>query len=300
MELRQLRYFVEVARELHFGRAAEKLFISQSALSQQIQLLEEEIGVDLFVRALRLKQRKVELTEVGEQFMTDAVSILRQSEKALENARNLGQHKNELRIGFFKLAFRKWVVEILHTIAIHFPEVEVKIIEFPTVESVQDGLLEQRIDLGMTLLPLKDESLASQVYKSDYLSVLLSEHHPLASADHIVLEELKNEKWVIINKSLHPFYDYIERLCQKAGFSRETNIVQEVSSHEMLCSLVSLDIGIAFMPSLFDLSKEPGLVARKVLKNGASPQEIEVNHAIAWRNKQLSPLVKAVVNTIIE
>ncbi|WP_247236677.1 LysR family transcriptional regulator [Telluribacter sp. SYSU D00476] len=298
MELRQLRYFVEVARELHFGRAAEKLFISQSALSQQIQLLEEEIGVDLFVRTLRLKQRKVELTEVGEQFLIDVVAILKQSEMALENARSLGQRKNELRVGFFKLAFREWIVEIIHTIARHFPEVEVKIIEYPTVESVQDGLLEQKIDLGMMLLPLKDEALASQVYKNDYLSVILSEHHPLATADHILLEELKDQKWVVINKPLHPFYDYIERLCQKAGFSRESHIVQEVSSHEMLCSLVSLDIGIAFMPSLFDLSKEPGLVARKVLRSGASPTEIEVNHAIAWRKRQLSPLVKAVVNTI--
>jgi DNA-binding transcriptional LysR family regulator len=298
MELRQLRYFIEVARELHFGRAAEKLFISQSALSQQIQLLENEIGVDLFVRAKRIKQRKVELTEVGQAFLEDALSVIRQSELAVENARALGQRKNELRVGFFKLALREWIVEIIHEVSRHFPEVDVKITEFPTVESIQDGLLAHKIDLGMTLLPLMDENLASRVYKRDYLSVVMSEYHPLASTEHIPLEALKDEKWVIINKPLHPFYDYIERLCRKAGFSREKNIVQEVSSHEMLCSLVSLNIGIACMPSLFDLSKEPGIVSRKLLKSGSAPGEIEVNHAIAWRKKQVSPLVKAVVNMI--
>jgi DNA-binding transcriptional LysR family regulator len=298
MELRQLRYFIEVAQELHFGKAAEKLFISQSALSQQIQLLEEEIGVDLFVRAKRIKQRKVELTEVGLTFLEDATLLVKQSELAIEKARNMGQRKNELRVGFFKLALREWIVEMMHDVSRHFPEVEVKIMEFPTVESIQDGLLEYKIDLGMTLLPLKDELLDFKVYKTDYLHVIMSEYHPLATSDTILLEQLKNEKWVIINKPLHPFYDYIERMCQKAGFSREKNIVQEVSSHEMLCSLVSLNIGIAFMPSLFDLSKEPGIVSKKVLRSGYTPNEIEVNHAIAWRKKQVSPLVKAVVGMI--
>ncbi|QHT65476.1 LysR family transcriptional regulator [Rhodocytophaga rosea] len=298
MELRQLRYFIEVAQELHFGKAAEKLFISQSALSQQIQLLEEEIGVDLFVRAKRIKQRKVELTEVGLSFLEDAMQVIRQSELAIEKARNLGQSTNELRVGFFKLALREWIVEMMHEVSRLIPDVEVKIMEFPTVESIQDGLLEYKIDLGMTLLPLKDESLAYKVYKTDHLHVIMSEYHPLASSDTIQLEGLKQEKWVIINKPLHPFYDYIERMCQKAGFSREKNIVQEVSSHEMMCSLVSLNIGIAFMPSLFDLSKEPGIVSKKVLRNSLVPSEIEVNHAIAWRKKQVSPLVKTVIQMI--
>jgi DNA-binding transcriptional LysR family regulator len=298
MELRQLRYFIEVAQQLHFGKAAEKLCISQSALSQQIQSLEEEIGVELFVRSKRIKQRKVELTEVGLSFLEDATLVIRQSKLAIEKARNMGQGKNELRIGFFKLVMREWIVEMLHEVSHHFPEVAVKIIEFPTIDSIQDGLLEYKIDLGMTLLPLKDELLASKVYNTDYMSAIMSEYHPLASSDELMLESLKNEKWVIINKPLHPFYDYIERMCQKAGFSREKNIVQEVSSHEMLCSLVSLNIGIAFMPSLFDISKEPGIVSKKVLRSGVTPTEIEVIHALAWRKKQVSPLVKAIVNMI--
>ncbi len=295
MELRQLKYFAEVAGELHFGRAAEKLFVSQSALSQQIQQLEQEIGVDLFDRSKRLKQRRVELTLAGKAFLEDAQVIIRLSQAALENARNLSLHKNELRMGFFKLALREWMVEIIHNISHHFPEVEVKITEFPTVESVQDGLLENKIDLGVTLLPLKNDSLASKVYKNDQMSVIMAKDHPLAGMEHLSLGMLKQEKWVIINKPLHPFYDYIERLCQKAGFSREQNIVQEVSSHEMLCSLVSLNIGVAFMPSLFDLSKESGIVAKKVLKTSNPQSEIAVSHAMAWRKKKVSPLVKAVV-----
>jgi DNA-binding transcriptional LysR family regulator len=96
LELRQLRYFIEVADQLHFRKASERLFISQSALSQQIHLLEEEIGVDLFDRTKRTKLRKVELTDAGSVFLKDARLIIQQSEEALQRLRASVKHDNEL------------------------------------------------------------------------------------------------------------------------------------------------------------------------------------------------------------
>jgi DNA-binding transcriptional LysR family regulator len=260
--------------------------------------LENEIGVDLFDRTKRVKLRKVELTDAGKTFLKDARLILRQSEEALRKLRASGKKGNELRVGFFKLALREWIVEIINRIAEANPKLQVKVQEFATVEGVQDGLLENIIDIGITLLPLKNESLAAKVYKHDDLSVIMSSRHELAAKKVIRLEQLKHEKWVIINKPLHPFYTYLEGLCLKAGFSREANIAHEVSSHEMLCSLVSLGIGVAFMPSLFDLSKEHAIVARKVLLTDQRSSSIEVDHAIVWRRRKITRELQAVLNAV--
>jgi DNA-binding transcriptional LysR family regulator len=298
LELRQLRYFIEVADQLHFRKASERLFISQSALSQQIHLLEEEIGVDLFDRTKRTKLRKVELTDAGSVFLKDARLIIQQSEEALQRLRASVKHDNELRVGFFKLALREWTVEIINRIADAKPRLQVKIQEFDTVEGVQDGLLQHDIDMGITLLPLKSDALAAKVYRHDDLSVIMSSHHVLAAQAVIRLDQLRHEKWVIINKPLHPFYAYLEGLCQKAGFSREANIAHEVSSHEMLCSLVSLGIGVAFMPSLFDLSREKEIVARKVLRTNHTSSHIEVEHAIVWRKRKMSRELQSALSVI--
>ncbi len=292
LEFRQLKYFCEVARLAHFSKAAQNLFISQSALSQQIRILEEELGVNLFDPEKRLKMRKVELTAEGKSFYKDALEIIKLADEAVKNVQNKGKTA-VLRIGFFKLAFRESILEIIQRIKSRVEGSEIRIEEFSTIEGVQNGLLEGKIDLGMTLLPLKDKQLQARVYQKDYLSVIVSRDHPLSDSDIIHLDQLKDEKWVIINKPLHPYFDYIEGLCKKAGFSRQENIVQEVSSHEMLCSLVSLNIGIAFMPNLYDLQNEPNIVSCKVLMPG-SENSIEVNHAVAWRTGEKSPVLKRI------
>jgi DNA-binding transcriptional LysR family regulator len=299
MEFRQLRYFVAIAEDLHFGNAANKLFVSQSALSQQIQLLENEIGIELFERIKRKQQRKVELTEAGSSFLTDAKKILQLSQKAVENARRIGFHQEIIRLGVYKMLLKERIIEVISLFSKHFPTLEMKIIELPTYQSVQDSLMDETIDLGLTLLPLSQEILTAKTTQQGHLKVIMSINHPLVKEETLQLSDFQREKWVEISKSFHPFYDEIENACQEVGFSRIPNIVQEVSSLELLCSLVSLGIGIAFVPSLFNLNHIEGIVVKNVINDDNSLfKKININHAIAYKNSRISPLIEAFMNII--
>ena len=301
MELRQLRYFVAVAEDLHFSKAAQKLFVSQSALSQQIALLENEIGVELFVRASRQHLRKVELTEAGESFVTAARKILQLSQQAIEQARQIGLHQQVLQVGVYKTALRERLVELLQALNHDFPKVEVRLVEFPTPHSVQAAVLAENIDLGFTLLPLHYPELSAKVIKKGSLKVILSQQHQRALEPSLTLESLQNEKWVEITRSLHPVYDEIEAMCQKAGFSRVGKIVQEVSSLELLISLVEVGRGIAFISSAYDLSREPNIVVKELVQaDGSLFESVAIDSALVYLGKNGSPLVMAVVGGIGE
>ncbi len=286
MELRQLKYFIEVAEALHFGKAGKNLFLSQSALSQQIKSLEDEMDVDLFSRTLRAHQRKVELTEAGKVFLVEARHILQLSEKAVERARQVGKRKNILKLGVYKMLLRERTVELVKLLTLEFPETEIKIIEFTNSTDVQEALMNETIDVGVTLLPLKFSELSARPFKKGYLNVILPSEHILAHETHLTLEQLKNEKWIEINKSIHPIFEEIEQMCREAGFNRQSLIVQEVSSLELLCGLVGLGLGIAFVPSLYDTRSMDGVVTKKLEKSdGSLLDKIELNQVIAEKKR---------------
>jgi DNA-binding transcriptional LysR family regulator len=299
MELRQLKYFVGVAEELHFGKASQKLFISQPALSQQIKLLEGEIGVELFVGIKRMQQHKVELTEAGTVFLVEARRILQLSQRAIENARCIGMQQTTVRLGVYKLMVRDRIVEIVKLFAGHFPETELKIIEFPTFFDVQDALLEETIELGATLLPLKCPQLASASFRAGTLKVLLAANHRLAARPELTINELRGEKWVEISRNLHTIPEEIEAVCRRAGFSREAFIMQEVSSIELLCGLVGLGIGIALVPTFFDANRVPGVVCKALVNNDGSPfNEVAINQAVAYKAQRVSPAIQSLVGLV--
>jgi DNA-binding transcriptional LysR family regulator len=299
LELRQLRYFVGVADELHFGRAAEKLFVSQPALSQQIHLLEDEIGVELFGRAKRTQLRKVELTEAGTVFLIEARKILQMAEKAIETARRIGIQQKIIKLGVYRMMLRSRVVEILRVFAQNFPDIEIKLVELPTFLAVQDALFDETIDLGITMLPLKYNQLTETPFKTGYMKVMLAESHPLASENSLKLDQLKNEKWIEINKSIHTIFEDIERMCKNAGFNRESFIVQEVSSIELLGGLVSLGIGIAFVPSFYDASRVQGVVCKELINPDGSPfTEVAIKQAICYKTATSTPTIQALTSLV--
>jgi DNA-binding transcriptional LysR family regulator len=113
------------------------------------------------------------------------------------------------------------------------------------------------------------------------------------------ISDLKNEKWVEINKPLNPIFDQIAVACQKVGFSRENTIIQMVTSLELMYSLVSLDIGIAFVPSFIDISKEPNLVLKPLFNADKTPFiDIELNFCLAYKTDNASPLVLGLMGLI--
>ena len=293
MEFRQLRYFVEVAAELHYGRAAAKLCVSQPALSQQIQLLESELGVELFDHVQRTRQRKVVLTEAGTVFLADAQRLLHLSRQAIETVRRVGAQQKSVALGYYQLLRPDRLVSIVQRFRQSFPEVQFQLRELPTFRAVQEALVAETIDLGLTMLPLLHAELAARPFGQGGLAVALPAAHFLAGAPDVALEALAHEKWVEISRPLHPVYDEIEHLCQQAGFSRRGAIVQEVSSLELLSNLVSLGIGIAFVPSFFDLSQVPGVVARPL--RVAGPENVTLTQCVAYLAARPAPLLQALV-----
>lgn len=296
MELRHLRYFVEIAEQGHYGKAAKNLYVSQPTLSQQIQSLENEIGVELFLRSKRQIARKVELTEAGAEFLREAKKILDLSQKAIEQARKTGLHKQVLRFGAYKLALRERIVETIKLLTIHFPDVDIKLVELPTSADIQTALMDETIDLGLIVPPVKHNDLSSKMIKKGHLCVILPQNHLLANVDVVPLIALKEEKWVELNAHIHPFFEEIEHACRQAGFSRKNHIVQEVSSLELLASLVNVGIGISFVSSLYDLSRETNIVVKPIIQFENDPLSmIEINNALAYKTGKNTPLIQALI-----
>ena len=302
MEFRQLRYFLQIAEELHFGKAAEKLFVSSSALSQQIQLLENELGVYLFEKDKRKQQRKVELTEAGSVFLMEAQKIISVCEKAIEAVRKVGTQNKVVRLGVFKVLVRQRIVSILQLFSETFPEVDVKIMEYPSHINVEQAVLNDSIDIGLAFMPIKHKELSAKVYAQTQVpfTVIMLQNHPLAQQNGVTLAELKNEKWVDVGKILNPFYQQINEVCQAAGLDWQAHIVHDAPTFELLCSLVSLGKGIAFLPSSYNLTNETKIIGKPLLnEDGTSNNAFNIEHAIVYKENNDSLLVQTLVNVSI-
>ena len=299
MELRQLTYFVGVAEELHFSRAAEKLFVSQPAISQQIKLLESELGVDLFVRIKRTQLRRVELTEAGAAFLVDAKRILQLGQKAIEKARQVGTKQQAITLAVFKLILPERVMAMLDLFATHFPTVAIKLVELPNTDQVQEWVADERADLGLSVLPLLKQNLAGRQYTEADYTILMNRSHPLATQPAVKLTALQQEKWIDHGREAGLFFSQIEAICQQANVSRESNIVQVVPSFELLKRMVRLGKGIAFIPASLDLQQEPDLVSVPIINADGTPfKEIVIQHVLIHHVERATPLVQALAGLL--
>ncbi len=193
IELRHLRYFVAVAEELHFGRAAARLNISQPPLSQQIQILEQQVGARLLART----NRSVSLTAAGKQFLADSRQILSMVDEAAARAERLYLGETgELRIGFTSSApFISAVSQTLSSFRRHFPDVHIQTREINTREQIAP-LNEGSLDLGLMRNTQLPDTLAWQVILREPLMAMIPHDHPLASRSAVTLAELAKEPFV--------------------------------------------------------------------------------------------------------
>lgn len=296
MELRQLKYFIGVAEALSFSNAAKILYVSQSALSQQISLLENEIGTQLFDAVKRHKERKVELTEAGKAFLIEAKKILALSEKAVETAQRIGSPRTVIRLGIFKR------YELLALFKNAFPDIEIRVVELSFHTDIEKEILSENIDLAITILPHKHQGLSSKIYQRGYLAVALSHTHPLVHKEKITLADLRSEKYINVSKPVNPLEEQIEELClRKGGFSIEQVTIQNVNSVELMFSLVSLEAGFSFIPSYINFPLGSNLVMKTLYNNdGSLLTDIEILMGLSYKTDTLNPTVEALVNLIQE
>lgn len=285
MELRHIRYFVAVAEELHFGRAAARLGIAQPPLSMQIRDLERELGVTLFART----NRRVELTAAGRVFLEGARRTLAQLDGAIHDTQRA--HRGEtgrLRIGFVSSATYEVLPSLLRAFRDSYPDVVTHLRSATTCEQVA-ALRERDLDLGVLRLPVTDETLEWRVITEEPLAAVLPATHPLARRDRTPLAALVHESFIMYPRSDNPeIHDTIIAQCQRAGFS--PNITQESGSMHAITALVAGGLGVALVIAPPGLRDAPGVVFRPVTGDNTPVWRL----ALAWRReREMTPAVRA-------
>ena len=247
IELRHLRYFVAVAEELHFGRAAARLNISQPPLSQQIQALEQQIGARLLART----NRSVLLTAAGKQFLADSRQILSMVDDAAARAERLHQGEaGELRIGFTSSApFIRAVSDTLSLFRRDYPDVHLQTREMNTREQIAP-LIEGTLDMGLLRNTALPESLEHAVIVHEPLMAMIPHDHPLANNPNVTLAELAKEPFVFFDPHVGTgLYDDILGLMRR--YHLTPVITQEVGEAMTIIGLVSAGLGVSILPASF-------------------------------------------------
>jgi DNA-binding transcriptional LysR family regulator len=283
VELRHLRYFVAVAEELHFGRAAVRLHIAQPPLSRQIRDLEQEVGVELFARGTR----GVELTAAGRAFLVEVRQVLAQAERALRAAQRAGRGEvGRLRVGFVEAATYSGILaEVLGVFRQEIPEVSLGLFEMDSLGQAE-ALREGRIEVGIVHSPPPDAHRWLRVERviDDGLVAALPRAHPLAARRQLALGDLAAEPFVLPPRFTGPtLYDHLIAACRSAGFS--PRVVQEAAGWSTLAALVAAGVGVSFAPQSIAQVERPGVTYRTV--RGLS---VDMGMSAVWRQGEESPV----------
>jgi len=274
MELRHLRYFVAVAEELHFGRAAARLHMAQQPLSRQIRQLESELDVSLFQRT----KRTIRLTEAGEAFWEEAQKTLRQAERAIAVAQRVSRGEaGSLQIGFTGPILNSVLPTIVRQFKARYPDIHLELNRLSTMEQI-DALLNQNIQVGLLHPPINTPSLAQEVIYQEPLIVAIPEGHPLShhSSESISVKALANEPFILFPRKVGPtLYDAIISFCQQSGFS--PTVVQEVFPQQTILGLVASGHGISLIHASVERIQQRGVIIRSLKE--ITPQ---LESAIVW------------------
>lgn len=289
MELRHLRYFVAVAEELHFGRAATRLHMAQPPLSQQIRRLEQEIGVRLLDRS---QPRRVRLTEAGRIFLAEARRILEQSHRAVQTAQSV--HRGEmghLSVGFVGSATYRILPSALRIFRDQFPRVDVSLRPLTTAQQVQ-ALHDAQIDVGFVRPPVSSGEVRLVTLLRETHVVALPDVHPLAALRRVPVTRLAGERFVLLARPMIPIlYDQIIDLCRGAGFC--PTVTQEAQQLQTVVCLVAAGVGVAFVPESVRGLRLPGVVYRPLLEAAPSTEL-----ALAWRHEDVSATLLAFTDLV--
>jgi DNA-binding transcriptional LysR family regulator len=288
MELRHLRYFVAVAEELHFGRAAIRLHMAQPPLSQQIRQLEEEIGVTLLDRT----KRRVELTPAGRAFLEEARRTLGQAERAVRTAQRASRGETgHLAIGFVPTADLDVLPRVLALWRTRFPDVEVELYALSPGQQVE-ALREGRIQVGLLRPPIDDAGLTVEPIHREPLVAALPERHPLARRARIRLGDLHADAMILFPRDSSPSrYDMLVGVCRYAGFA--PRVVHGEYTLPTNLALIAAGLGVTLLPASIRNLQRTGVVYRPLM-----PPVPELEMAVAYGREERSPVLPAFLDVL--
>ena len=277
-DLRQLRHFVAVAEQLHFGRAAAALHISQPPLSRSIQDLEQRLGATLLART----RRKVELTPEGARFLGEAKRLLSQLERAVLDVGSMAAGAGgRLRLGFVSLADYGVLPGLLKAYKAARPGVALALREMLSPEQAV-ALAAGELDFGLLLPPVAGDLEHLVVQRERFVAALPSRHSLARARGRIAVRELDGEAFVMAPREIAPgLHDLVAMLTTRAGFS--PRVAQEAIQMQTVVSLVSSGLGVAIVPASVANLGRRGVVYREIAD--AHPR---LELWLAWRSGSLS------------
>lgn len=290
MELRHLKYFKVVAEELHFGKAANRLNMTQPPLSLQINQLEEEIGVSLFHRT----KRSVKLTIEGKAFLDEVEKILENLDEAIETVKMINRGEvGEIIIGFIATVTYNVLPNIIKHYRKEHPGVKV-ILKQLTSEEQMLALQNGTIHIAVLSDPAENEEMKYQIIWKEPLVVALPKEHVLAEDETpIELSKLANDLFILTGRKANKnHYDAIINCCYRAGFS--PTIVQETNEVSTVLALVAAGIGVALVPSSIQL-----LLKNEVVYRNITDTEFNSVTALAWNKKNQTPIVDTFIDFVL-
>lgn len=289
MELRQIRYFVMVAEELNFSRAAERLHMSQPPLSLQIKALEEEMGVELLQRT----RREVHLTDAGRVFLAECRSIMDQLRAAVSTTvRTAEGELGTLKLGMVTSGIFHVLPEILRRMADRFPTIEITVTDMSSRDQA-DAIMQGKLDIGIVhAIPAQAGLTKSPIYAEPF-SIVLPDQHPLASRPDLRLADLEGQPFVAFSRERAPaLFDAIVASCQEAGFS--PLITHTARNPLTVFQMVRLGLGISLVPRSYANAGVDGVRFRSF---EGSSNELRL-YAI-WREHNVSELVRRIVVAVM-
>ena len=288
MELRHLRYFVGVAEEQHYGRAAERLYVAQPSLSRQIQDLERELGYALFERL----PRGVRLSAAGKLYLDDARRILKDVQDSTRRAEWVASGKaGTLRIGIATaLSWNGLVAKSFREFRRRQPEVALELHHLVSIHQIE-AIVAGRLDAGFAagLLPLSDD-LASWQFAQDRMILAMPQGHPLTKRKRVFLRDLRNMPFVWFPRWANSvFYDQMMQACVRGGL-KAPRIVQEATDRDTIMSLVQCRVGLAWVNETVRWRIPRGVVLVPVVD-----MNVQLPFNLVWKKDNTSPLLQKFV-----
>ena len=281
MDIRQLRCFIAVADELHFGRAAELLALAPPALSRQIRTLESELGVALLIRTTR----QVSLTRAGLVLLEEARAIIARTERAQVAVREASLTSGRvLRIGAIDAASSSFLPEALVTFRNRYPGIEVKFVEAMTASLMQ--MLEAgKLDLALTRPPKRLSDCTFEVLRVERPLVILNDRHPLAQREVLTMADLVGQPFIIPSRRIRP-YAYDLAMAYFECVDAVPNVTIEATEKPAMMSAVAAGLGLSIAPDWVARLSDPGVTMRRLKGMLLDPPPPGALVGVAWRSHQ--------------
>lgn len=283
MELRHLLYFKTVAEELHFTKAATKLFISQPPLSRQIKELEQELGLQLFTR----NNKQVTLTDAGKYFKTEIDAIFAKLEESKSIARQIHLSvSGELKIGYISSVYQSYLAEILKAMRQEFPYIKTGLFEMPTITQIE-ALEQGRLDVGILRAPILSEKLVVKTLFFDPFIVVIPLSEQTFHTNKELAEFLEKSPFIFFNKEFAPHYNNkLMEICKRMQFTPD--ITHEANNVHSILQLVEAGLGVSILPLSLKKQYDHLKVSFVELKDIPVNTEVVVAYKATNRNPALN------------